>query len=148
MSEQPTVLIVEDDALTALELSNLAAEMGCRVVGLASTGPRGVALADHHRPDLVLLDVKLAKGTDGLDAARQIRRQLKLDVVLVSGWLPDAGADELTASLPLIRKPFSADQIRALFRHRLGGGHDGTDEDGILPAPAVRALCLPALAPP
>lgn len=146
MSEQPTVLIVEDDALTALELSNLAAQVGCRVVGLASTGPRGVALADHLRPDLVLLDVRLAKGTDGLDAARQIRRQLKLDVVLISGWVPEEGMDETTADLPLVRKPFVAEDIREMLRRRLGLGTGYGSEPAGFPPRAPRLLMLPASA--
>lgn len=120
MHQQPRVLIVEDDAVTALLLSNVMAEMGCEVIGLASTGPRGVALADYHRPDLALVDVKLAKGTDGFAAARQMRRELKLDVVLVSGMRPEElndGPEE--EELPLVRKPFDTVQIKSAVRRML-----------------------------
>ncbi|WP_119678178.1 response regulator [Indioceanicola profundi] len=118
MQEQPRVLIVEDDAMTALLLSNVMTEMGCEVIGLASTGPRGVALADYHRPDLALVDVKLAKGTDGFAAARQMRRELKLDVVLVSGTQPE-DLDGQDDDLPLVRKPFDTMQIKTAVRRML-----------------------------
>lgn len=118
MQEQPRVLIVEDDAVTALLLSTLMAEMGLEVIGLASTGPRGVALADYHRPDLALVDVKLAKGTDGFAAARQMKRELKMDVVLVSGMKPDE-LDGDVDDLPLVRKPFDTIQIKSAVRTML-----------------------------
>lgn len=85
MPAQPRVLIVEDDAVTALMLQTVLSDMGCEVCGLASTAPRAVALADYHRPDVALVDVRLAKGTDGLAAAREMRDLLKLDVLLMTG---------------------------------------------------------------
>lgn len=111
MSDQPRVLIVEDDALTALMLSNLMREMGCEVCGLASTAPRGVALADHYRPDLVLLDLRLGKGTDGVAAAREMSQTLKLDVLVISGATPQEVTGEAVADLPWIQKPFMPDQV-------------------------------------
>jgi CheY-like chemotaxis protein len=118
----PRVLIVEDDALTALMLSHLITDMGCEVCGMASTGPRGLALADYHRPDLALVDVRLAKGTDGLLAARRMRRELHLAVMIISGSdladYPDWPAGEL----PLIRKPFDTAQITAAVRRMLERG--------------------------
>ena len=120
LRDQPRVLIVEDDAVTALMLSTLMAEMGVEVIGLASTGPRGVALADYHRPDLALVDVNLAKGTDGMKAARQMRRELKLPVVLVSGTEPSDRTDWEGEELPLIRKPFDSGQIKSAVRRLLG----------------------------
>lgn len=119
MSDQPRVLIVEDDALTALMLSNLMREIGCDVCGLASTGPRGVALADHHRPDLVLLDLRLGKGTDGIAAAREIRQDLKLDVLIISGATPSEVKSQPIADLPWIQKPFMPDHVASTVRRIL-----------------------------
>lgn len=109
MSQNTRVLIVEDDAAIALSLVNMVQEMGHQVCGLASTAPRAVALADYHRPDVVLCDVRLGNGTNGLQAARQMRSELKLDVVLISGLNPD---DSEARDLPWIRKPFTQENIR------------------------------------
>jgi CheY-like chemotaxis protein len=111
MSEKTRILIVEDDAVVALSLVNMVQEMDCQVCGLASTGPRGVALADYHRPDVVLCDVRLGKGTNGLQAARQMRSELKLDVVLISGVNPDETGE--ARDLQLVRKPFTQEHIRS-----------------------------------
>lgn len=114
MSQNTRILIVEDDAAIALSLVNMVQEMGCQVCGLASTAPRAVALADYHRPDVVLCDVRLGKGTNGLHAARQMRSELKLDVVLISGLNPDDTGE--ARDLPWIRKPFTQENIRSAIQ--------------------------------
>ncbi|HYE52240.1 MAG TPA: response regulator [Azospirillaceae bacterium] len=134
MTDKPRILIVEDDALTALFLQNLVTDMGCEVCGLASTGPRAVALADYHRPDLALVDVRLAKGTDGLAAARQMRQELKLNVVIVSGWLGELEGDDVIRDLPSIRKPFSAEQVQAVLQRAL----DLPEEEPVRPVARLR----------
>lgn len=127
MSEQPRVLIVEDDAVTALMLQNLLSSMGCQICGLASTAPRAVALADYHRPDVALVDVRLAKGTDGLAAAREMRDQLKLDVLLMTGWQMDADADE-AEDLPLMQKPLDPAKVEDAVRQMLARRHPALAE--------------------
>jgi DNA-binding response OmpR family regulator len=114
MSDSTRVLIVEDDAVVALSLLNMVQEMGCQVCGLASTAPRAVALADYYRPDVVLCDVKLGKGTNGLHAAQQMRSELKLDVVLISGLGPEETGEG--QDLPWVRKPFTPEHIRSAIQ--------------------------------
>jgi len=117
-SAGPRVLIVEDDALTALMLTNVLMDLGCEVCGLASTGPRAVALADYHRPDLALVDIRLANDTDGFAAARQMKQELKLNVVLMTGTVPE---EEVRAAedLPLLRKPFDVGHVESMVRKHL-----------------------------
>ncbi|QJE72519.1 response regulator [Aerophototrophica crusticola] len=117
MPAQPRVLIVEDDAVTALMLQNVLSDMGCEICGLASTAPRAVALADYHRPDVALVDVRLAKGTDGLAAAKEMRDFLKLDVLLMTGWrLEDDGEG---INLPLMQKPLDPTRVKDTVRQIL-----------------------------
>jgi DNA-binding NarL/FixJ family response regulator len=71
------VLVADDHRLFRQGLIGL---MGTRpdlvrVVGEASTGNEAVALTQHYRPDVVLLDISMPDG-DGLNAAAQIRRQM------------------------------------------------------------------------
>lgn len=134
MTVQPRVLIVEDDALTALMLQNLLRDMGCDVCGLASTAPRGVALADHLRPDLVLLDLRLGKGTDGVAAAREIAHDLRLPVLVVSGTEPAEVADEGIGDMPWIHKPFMPHQVMSTVRRLLEDMRPKTAEPAAVPA--------------
>ena len=59
------VLIVEDEALVALELEELLLDEGFEVVGSAANAAQAIDLGRRHRPDLALLDLNLADGLTG-----------------------------------------------------------------------------------
>ncbi|MBV9486803.1 MAG: response regulator [Frankiaceae bacterium] len=65
------VLIAEDEALIRLDLKEMLQESGYDVVGEAADGQQAIDLTEKHRPDLVILDVKMP-GLDGISAAEQI----------------------------------------------------------------------------
>src|SRR5689334_23737329 len=67
------ILIVEDEAIIALGIERQLKQMGYAVVGLAGSGEDGLRLALAHRPDLVLMDIQLGHGIDGVQAADAIR---------------------------------------------------------------------------
>lgn len=73
MSADPlNVLIVEDEALLAMELGFIVEEAGCCDVGHAMTSDEAVTLARTLQPDLALVDVHLRDGPTGVDVARSI----------------------------------------------------------------------------
>jgi len=114
-SPQRNALIVEDDELIALLLSDMLAEMGLRVCGVASTAAEAVALADKHRPDVVLMDVRLDGPEDGVDAAIEIHRRHPTPIIFVTGssdreTIARIERDRATATL---FKPIQAAQLRA-----------------------------------
>ncbi|MBB4941546.1 response regulator NasT [Streptosporangium album] len=74
MSTQRRVVIAEDEALIRLDLKEMLEEDGYAVVGEAGDGETAVKLAVEHRPDLVILDVKMPI-LDGISAAEQIVSQ-------------------------------------------------------------------------
>ena len=79
------VVIAEDEALIRLDLSEMLAEEGYEVVGQAGDGETAVALAEEHRPDLVVLDVKMPK-LDGISAAEKIAKQRIAPVVILTAF--------------------------------------------------------------
>jgi len=85
--EAPTrrVVIAEDEALIRLDLAEMLAEEGYDVVGQAGDGETAVALAEEHRPDLVVLDVKMPR-LDGISAAQQIAEQRIAPVVILTAF--------------------------------------------------------------
>ncbi|WP_371779289.1 ANTAR domain-containing response regulator [Streptosporangium subroseum] len=74
MSTQRRVVIAEDEALIRLDLKEMLEEDGYAVVGEAGDGETAVKMALEHRPDLVILDVKMPI-LDGISAAEQIVSQ-------------------------------------------------------------------------
>ncbi|HET9829643.1 MAG TPA: response regulator [Nocardioidaceae bacterium] len=79
------VVIAEDEALIRLDLAEMLAEEGYDVVGQAGDGRTAVELAEHHRPDLVVLDVKMPR-LDGISAAQRIAQQRISPVVILTAF--------------------------------------------------------------
>ena len=78
-------MIAEDEALIRLDLAEMLAEEGFEVVGQAGDGQTAVELAERHRPDLVILDVKMPK-LDGIAAAQRIAEQRIAPVVILTAF--------------------------------------------------------------
>ncbi|NRQ50946.1 ANTAR domain-containing response regulator [Aeromicrobium stalagmiti] len=81
----PRVVIAEDEALIRLDLAEMLAEEGYEVVGQAADGEAAVELATQHRPDLVVMDVKMPK-LDGIAAAAQIAQARIAPVVMLTAF--------------------------------------------------------------
>lgn len=80
-----SVVIAEDEALIRLDLKELLAEEGYRVVGEAADGEAAVALVQELRPDLVVMDVKMPK-LDGIAAAERIATARIAPVVMLTAF--------------------------------------------------------------
>ena len=102
------VLIVEDEALIALHLEQLAIEAGHRVVGISFDLREAIEMAQGQRPDFAFVDMRLRNGASGLEVVRQLRQQYDTPSILVSGNL-DAQAREAASAfrpIAMIGKPF------------------------------------------
>lgn len=97
------VLIIEDDALLAMNLQLFLEELGADSTSLAASQADAVRKALDHRPDLIASDVQLTEG-NGPDAVKAIKARLgDIPVVYVTGN-PDE-ARELDPTAPVIEKP-------------------------------------------
>lgn len=106
------VLIAEDEALIRLDLAEMLAEEGYDVVAQAADGEQAVALAVEHRPDLVIMDVKMPK-LDGIAAASQIAAARIAPVVMLTAFsqreLVDRARD--AGAMAYLVKPFSKSDL-------------------------------------
>ena len=68
----PRVLIVDDHQLAREGLKAVLSAGGIEVVGVAETGEEAITLVERLGPDVVLMDVRLGDGIDGLEATRRI----------------------------------------------------------------------------
>jgi len=117
------VLIIEDEAIIALDLENLVLELGHTVTGIADTRADAVAMARDHKPDLILADIQLADGSSGIDAATEILGGQNIPVIFITAFPECLLTGERPEPTYLIQKPFSRDTIRAtigqaLFFHK------------------------------
>ncbi|MEU2153586.1 response regulator [Streptomyces sp. NPDC019396] len=106
------VVIAEDEALIRLDLKEMLEEEGYTVVGEAGDGQAAVDLAREHRPDLVILDVKMPV-LDGISAAEVIAEESIAPVLMLTAFSQrelverarDAGA------MAYLVKPFSKSDV-------------------------------------
>lgn len=111
------ILIVEDEFLVAKALEETLEEHGYEVIPPASNAMEAVRLATTHAPDLVLMDVYLGKGTDGVEAATYIHRDLAIPIVFVTSYSDTATLERAEAAEPLgyLSKPYrTADLLKTI----------------------------------
>lgn len=108
------VMIIEDEAIIAIELEGLVTEMGHSVTGVARTYQSAMALAEDQRPDLILADIQLADQSSGIDVVNDVTDRMGDILVIFITAFPER---LLTGNRPepafLISKPYDADQVRS-----------------------------------
>jgi DNA-binding NarL/FixJ family response regulator len=95
------VALAEDDVLLREGMASLLQRSGFEIVGQAGDAPQLLALVREHRPDLVVVDIRMPPGqsTEGLDAARVIRKDFPdTAVVVLSAHVEVEQAMDLLAS--------------------------------------------------
>lgn len=108
------VMVIEDEAIIAMDIVDIVRELGHRVTGTARTHTEAVALALRDRPDLILADIQLADKSSGIDAVNEILVQFPDTPVIFITAFPER---MLTGERPepafVITKPFTEDQLRS-----------------------------------
>lgn len=119
------ILIVEDERIVAKDLQFRLQGLGYQVAGMASGGHEAVEKAASARPTLVLMDIRLENGMDGIEAAEHIRAELDIPVVFLTAYAdqPTLARAKITEPFGYILKPFEERELQstieiALYRHK------------------------------
>ena len=127
-------------------------KLGYDVAGHASTGEQAVELARRTSPDLVLMDINLPGKLDGIEAAREIRRELSIPVVYLTGYTDPATVQRAQISAPYgyIVKPFAERELEitisiAFYREQIDKGKDRLLTD--LQSALAQVKCLSGMLP-
>ena len=114
MVSNTKILITEDEAIVAKDLESQVLQFGYQVVGIAATGQEAVKLAEQHKPDVVLMDIKLKGPMDGIEAAMEIRRQQGCGIVYVTAHTDRMTTWRSAATYPssYVLKPFDERSLR------------------------------------
>ena len=107
------LLIVEDEAIAAQAVCMAVTDLGHTVCGTARTEAEAVEIAGRERPDVALMDVRLAGG-DGIEAARRLHANYGIRSIFLSGYATHAIMARITETYPLgiVNKPFSLAQLK------------------------------------
>lgn len=112
------ILIVEDEFFIALELQAIAESDGHIVLAVATSAEEAVSAAESLQPDLVLMDVRLAHGSDGVEAARQIKERFGIRSLFVTANVDDATRHRAALVDPVgfLEKPVTQASLRKALR--------------------------------
>jgi CheY-like chemotaxis protein/DNA-directed RNA polymerase specialized sigma24 family protein len=113
------ILIIEDEAVIAMDLSDLVINAGHEVAATATTASQAVSAAKRERPDLVLADIQLADGSSGIDAVRDILAAFEVPVIFITAFPDRLLTGERPEPTFLITKPYSPDMVRAAVSQAL-----------------------------
>ncbi len=83
------VLIVENEALIGAELSDNINDLGYMVTGIVNTGEKALESVDRDKPDIVLMDIKLKSGMDGIETSEIIKKKNGPPVIFLTAYLND-----------------------------------------------------------
>lgn len=120
------ILVVEDEAIVAMDLQYKLEDLGYSVPALSYSGEEAIDLAHSLNLDLVLMDIRLNGETDGIQAAKQIRDQLDLPVVYLTAYADEATLQraKLTGPFGYLLKPVEQKDLQtavevAIYKHGL-----------------------------
>jgi CheY-like chemotaxis protein len=121
ISNQPPtkVLIIEDEPIISLDLQSIVREMGHSVAAIATTRDEAVRAARRTEPGLVLADIKLADGSSGIDAVRQILSEVQVPIVFITAYPERLLTGERPEPTFLVTKPFVPDTVRVAVSQAL-----------------------------
>ena len=111
------ILIVEDEMITATDLGNQLRRARYDVIGLATSGEDAVRMCEEFRPDLILMDVKLAGAMNGIEASRRIGETTNIPVIYLTAY-PDVFVKtpgQMQRPYLCISKPFSLPELKAVI---------------------------------
>lgn len=108
------VMVIEDEAIIAMDIVAIVTGIGHRVTGIARTRTDAVKLASSNRPDLILADIQLADNSSGIDAVNDILAQFNdIPVIFITAFPERLLTGKRPEPAFLITKPFTEDQVRS-----------------------------------
>ena len=109
------VLIVEDEPIVALDLKQELEMLGCEVLGVAESADEALVAAGVHRPDLALMDVRIAGSVDGIQTAGLLRAAYQTPVVFLTSYSDETTIARAVREMPYgyLTKPFQSGELKA-----------------------------------
>jgi len=117
MEKPMKVLIVEDEQLIAMCLKLDIEDIGVMVLPTVSNGKDSIEIANKENPDLILMDINLPGGMDGIEAAEQILLQKKVPVAFMTGFATDMIKRRAQKLNPVayLNKPVDIDRVKQII---------------------------------
>ncbi|MBF0488814.1 MAG: response regulator [Nitrospirae bacterium] len=120
------ILIVEDEIIIAKDIQKCVEDLGYVVTGAVPTAREAFIKIEERRPDLVLMDIMLQDGIDGVEAASQVRAKYDIPVIYLTAYADEKMIEraKITEPFGYLLKPFEDKELHiniemAMYKHKL-----------------------------
>lgn len=118
------VLIVENEAIVALEIKRVVEKLDCSVIGMASSEKEVSDILRENLPDLILMDINLGDNENGIDIINNVVKDKNIAVLYITAFSDDDTMSKAFTTNPLgyIVKPFTQQDLRVhiqLAKHKI-----------------------------
>jgi CheY-like chemotaxis protein len=112
----PSVLIVEDEPIVAIDLARMVLETGSGLCGTAASGFEALALAELNPPTVALVDIRLIGRMDGIELARRLHGRFgTLSIFVTADPVEATRARIAFPCIGIVAKPYELATLRALL---------------------------------
>ena len=125
-SVKTKVLIVEDESIVAKDIQQRLRNLGYDVPAIASTGESAISQINEQRPDIILMDIRLKDGMDGVETAEKILKRFNIPVVYLTAYADNTTLERAKVTQPYgyIIKPVEDSELKsnvelALYKHAI-----------------------------
>jgi signal transduction histidine kinase len=115
LPDKPRILILEDETITADHLRRILSRLGYEVVGVTGDGNAALDLIEETKPDLLLADIGLEGGMDGIEVANRAREQWETPTVFLTAYSDATTMQRAKVTEPygFLVKPFAEQELHA-----------------------------------
>lgn len=109
------ILIVEDEAVVALDISRRLERMGYEISARVASSEEALSAIEINAPDLILMDINLQGSSDGIEAAEKIDREYQIPIIYLTAYAGEGTLQRAKETSPYgyILKPFKERELRA-----------------------------------
>lgn len=113
--EPKSILIVEDERITALEIESILEELGYKILGVLDTGKKVMEQMQYNVPDLVLMDIRLPGEMDGTEITQEISKYYSVPVVYLTAHSDPETLEKAKMTEPAgyLTKPVKREDLKA-----------------------------------
>lgn len=108
------ILVIEDEAIIAMDLHSIVTSIGHNVTGIGRTRDAAVELGLQQTPDLILADIQLADNSSGIDAVKELLQHFgDIPVIFITAFPERLLTGDKPEPAFVIAKPYTEDQVRS-----------------------------------
>ncbi len=94
------ILIVEDEAIIAMEIENQLESLGYEITSIADTGEKAIEDTEEDKPDLILMDIRIKGEMDGIETASRIQHKLDTPIIFLTAHAEEEKLERAKLTLP------------------------------------------------